>query len=38
MMQSVLQMVNERRALAAALAGAGASLLAIKTLALNHRH
>ncbi|CAE7217322.1 cyp-13A1 [Symbiodinium natans] len=32
MMQSVLQMVNERRALAAALAGAGASLLAIKLL------
>ena len=33
MMQSVLQIVTERRALAAVLAGAGASLLAIKPLA-----
>ncbi|CAE7893152.1 CYP4C21 [Symbiodinium necroappetens] len=32
MMQSVLQIVTERRALAAVLAGAGASLLAIKLL------
>ena len=33
MMQSVLQIVTERRALAAALAAAGASLLAIKPFA-----